>query len=85
MDSYAASWHLQWITGTLSRLHPKSMRGYVNAHKLRFDDRDGKDEAYADLEKVRYEGCIRDIFTKIQTFNDNAMVTGVALKKMILE
>jgi len=61
------------------------MTGYVNALKLRFEDKDAKDEAYAELEGVRYEGCIRDMFTKIQTFNDKAMVSGAALKKLILE
>jgi hypothetical protein len=85
MKSYAASWHIQWIKGTLSGIHPKSMTGYVNALKLRFEDEDAKDKAYADMENVRYEGCIRDMFTKIQTFPDKAMVTGAALKKMILE
>jgi len=85
MDSYAASWHIQWLKGTLSGLHPKSMTGYVNALKLRFEDRDAKDEAYAELEKVRYEGCIRDMFTQIQTLNDKAAVTGAAFKKLILE
>jgi len=85
MDSYAASWHIQWLKGTLSGLHPKLMMGYVNAFKLRFEDKDTKDEAYADLEKVRYEGCIRNMFTKIQTFTDKTMVSGAALKKKILE
>ena len=85
MDSYAASWHIQWLKGTLSGVHPKSMTGYVNALKLRFEDRDAKDEAYAELEKVRYEGCIRDMFTQIQTLNDKAAVTGAAFKKLILE
>jgi len=61
------------------------MTGYVNALKLRFEDRDAKDEAYVDLERIRYDGCIRDMFTKIQTFNDKAMVSGAALKKLILE
>jgi hypothetical protein len=61
------------------------MTGYINALKLRFEDQDAKEEAYADHEKVPYEGCIRDMFTKIQTFNDKAMVTGAALNKMILE
>jgi hypothetical protein len=60
------------------------MTGYVNALKLRFEDKDAKDEAYADLEKVHYEGCICDMFTRIQTSNDKAVVTGAALKKMIL-
>jgi hypothetical protein len=85
MKSYAASWHIQWMKGTLSGAHPKSMTGYVNALKLRFEDKDAKDEAYTDLEKVQYEGCIWDMFTKIQTFSNKAMVTGAALKKIILE
>jgi hypothetical protein len=85
MDSYAASWHSQWLKGTPNGSHPKSMTGYINALKHRFEDRDTKDEAYADLEKVRYEGCMRNMFTKIQTFNDKAMVTRAALKKIILE
>jgi len=85
MDSYASSWHIQWLKGTLSGLHPKSMTGYVNALKLRFEDRDAKDEAYAELERVRYEGCIRDMFTQIQTLNDKAAVTGAAFKKLVLE
>jgi len=85
MDSYAASWHIQWLKGTLSGLYPKSMTGYINALTLRFEDKDARDEAYCELEKVRYEGCIRDMFTKIQTHNDKALVTGAALKKLILE
>jgi len=85
MDSYAASWHIQWVKGTLNGTHLKSMTGYVNALKLRFEDKDAKDEAFAELEKVRYEGGIRDMFTKIQTLNDKGMVSGAALKKLILE
>jgi len=85
MDSYAASWHIQWLKGTLAGLYPKSMTGYINALMLRFEDKDARDEAYCELEKVRYEGCIRDMFTKIQTHNDKALVTGAALKKLILE
>jgi len=85
MESYAVSWHIQWIKGTLNGTHPKSMTGYANAIKLRFEDKDAMDEAYASLEEVRYEGCIRDMFTKIQTFNDKAMVSGAVIKKLILE
>jgi len=59
--------------------------GYVQALKLRFEDRDDKDEADASLKKVRYDGCIRDMFTKIQMFNDRALVSGAALKKIILD
>jgi hypothetical protein len=61
------------------------MTGYIAAFKLRFENRDTKDEAYADLERVHQEGFIRDMFTKIQTFNDKAMVTGAALKNIILQ
>jgi len=85
MDSYAAAWHIQRLKGTLAGVHLKSMTGYVNALKLRFENRDAKDEPYADSEKVRYEGCIRDMFTQIQTYNNRAMVTGAALKKLILQ
>ena len=85
MESYAASWHIQCLKGTLAGTHPKSMTGYVNALTLRFEDKDAKDEAYAELEQVRYDGCIRDMFTRIQTHNNKAMVTGAALKKLILE
>jgi len=61
------------------------MTWYINALELRLEDNDAKDEAYAELEKVRYEGCIRDMFTQIQTLNDKAAVTGAAFKKLILE
>jgi hypothetical protein len=66
MKSYAASWHIQWIKETLSGAHPKSMTGYVNALKLRFEDKDAQDEAFADMEEVRYEGCLHDMFKKIR-------------------
>jgi hypothetical protein len=85
MDQYAASWHIQWLRGTLSGKHPKLITGYVQALKLRFEDKDAKDEAYAQLEKVRYDGCIRDMFTQIQMHNDKALVSGAALKKIILD
>jgi len=84
MDKYAASWHIQWLKGTLNGIHPKSMTGYINPLRLRFDDQDAKDEAYADLEKVQYEGCIKDMFTKMQVYNDKASVSGAVLKKLIL-
>jgi hypothetical protein len=56
MESYAASWHNQWLKGTLAGTYPKSMTGYVNALTLRFEDNDAREEAYAELENVRYEG-----------------------------
>jgi hypothetical protein len=85
MDKYAAAWHIQWIKGTISGKHPKLITGYIQALKLRFEDKDAKDEAYAALEKVRYEGCIRDMFTQIQMHNDKALVSGAAFKKIILD
>jgi len=61
------------------------MTGYIQALKLRFVDREARDEAYASLEKVKYDGCIRDMFTQIQMNNDKSMVAGAALKKIILD
>jgi len=85
MDIYAAARHIVWITGTLNGKHPKLITGYIQALKLRFEDKDAKDEAYASLEKVRYDGCIRDMFIQIQMYNNKAMVSGAALKKIILD
>jgi len=45
MDKYAAAWHIQWLRGTISGKHPKSITGYIQALKLRFEDKDAKDEA----------------------------------------
>ena len=84
-DKYAAAWHIQWLEGTLNGVHPQSMMGYVNASILCFKDRDPKDEAYPDLEKVRYEGWISDMFTRIQMYHEEAMVMEAAFKKLILE
>jgi hypothetical protein len=63
MDGYAAAWLIQWLKGTVAGIHPKSMTGYVNALELRVVDKDSKNEAYADLEKVQYKACIWDMFT----------------------
>jgi hypothetical protein len=84
MQDYAAAWHIQWIKGTMVGTYPKSMTGYIAALELRFNDAEAEDEAYADLERVRYDGCIWDMLTQIQVFNDKAKVTGAALKKIIL-
>jgi len=85
MDKYAAAWHIQWIKGIMSGKYQKSITGYIQALKLWFEDKDAEDEAYASLEKVRYDGCIRDMFTQIQMHNDKALVSGAALKKIILD
>jgi hypothetical protein len=84
MDNYAAAWHIQWIKGTLNGKHPKSITWYIHDRKLRFDVNDAKDKGCASLENVLYDACNRDMFTQIQMENDKAMVSGVALKKIIL-
>jgi hypothetical protein len=85
MDKYASAWHIQWIKGTLKGKDPKSITGYIQALKLQFEEKDTKDEAYASLEKVQYDRCIRDMFTQIQMHNDKAMVSGAALRMIILD
>jgi hypothetical protein len=85
MDKYAAAWHIQWIKGTLSGKHPKLITACVQQLKFQFEDKDARDEAYAALEKVRYDGCIRDMFTHIQMHNNKALVSGAALEKIILD
>jgi len=85
MDRYAAAWHIQWLRGTFSGKHPKSITGYIQALKLQFEDMDAKDEAYAAVEKVQSDGCIRDMFTQIKMHNDKALVSEVVLKKIILD
>jgi hypothetical protein len=80
MYRYVAAWHIYWMKGTVSGNHPKSIPGYIHVLKVGFQDKDAKDEASADLEKVQYDGCIRDMFTQIQMYNDKAMVSGTALK-----
>jgi hypothetical protein len=52
---------------------------------LRFEDKEARDEAYADFEKVWYEGDSWDMFTKIQMYNDKSQLTGAALKKLIVD
>jgi len=85
MDKYVVASHIQWIERTISGEQPKSITGYVQTLKLLFEDRDDKDESSAALEKVEYDGCIRDMFTQIQMPNDRALVSGAALQTIILD
>jgi hypothetical protein len=85
MKKYAAAWHVPWERQALKGLFPRSWTTYQNDLVLRFEDREVRDEAYADLEKVRYEGDIWDMFTKIQMYNDKAQLTGAGLNKLILD
>jgi len=84
MKNYAALWHVQWERQALAGKFPRSWTAYENALSLRFDDKEARDEAYTELEKIRYQGDIRDMFTKIQIHNDKAQLTGAGLKKLIL-
>jgi hypothetical protein len=85
LKKYASAWHVQWERQALAGKFPRSWTTYQNDLMLRFEDKEARDEAYADMENVRYEGDIRDMFTKIQMYNDKAQFTGAGLKKLILD
>lgn len=85
MDKYTAAWNIQWIKGTLNGKHPDASTGYIHALKLCFEDKDAKHEVDASLEKVRYDGCIRHMFRWILMHIDMAIVSEVALMKIILD
>jgi hypothetical protein len=55
MDKYAAALHLQWVRGTHNETHPKSMTGYILALRMQIEHKEAKDEAYASVDKVRYD------------------------------
>jgi len=85
LTKYAGAWHVQWERKAFLGKHPRSWTTYQNDIKLQFEDKEARDIAYAKMEQVRYKGDMRDMFTRIQTLNDRAQLTGAALKKLILE
>jgi len=85
LKKYAAAWHVQWERQALAGEFPSSWTTYQNDIVLRFEDKEARDEAFADLERAQYEGDIRDMFTKIQIYNDKAQLTGAGLNKLILD
>ena len=85
LQKYAGAWHVQWERKALAGHYPRSWTTYQNDIKLRFENKEARDMAYSKMGKIRYKGCIRDMFTRIQTFHDKAQITGAALKKFILE
>jgi len=85
MDKYAAAWHIQWLKSPFSGKRPKSLTGYVQALNVWIENQEAQDDAYASLETAQYDGRITGIITQISMQNDNAMVSGVALKKLILD
>jgi hypothetical protein len=85
LQKYAGAWHVQWERKALAGYYPRSWTTYQNDIKLRFENKEARDVAYSKMGKIRYKGCIRDMFTRIQAFNDKAQSTGAALKKFILE
>jgi len=85
LQKYAGAWHVQWERKALAGHYPRSWTTYQNDIKLRFENKEARDVAYSKMGKIRYKGCIRDMFTRMQTFNDKAQITGAALKRFILE
>jgi hypothetical protein len=85
LQKYAGAWHVQWERKALAGHYPRSWTPYQNDTKLQFENKEARDVAYSKMGKIRYKGCIWDMFTRIQTFNDKAQITGAALKKFILE
>jgi len=85
LQKYAGAWHVQWERKALAGHYPRSWTTYQNDIKLRFENKEARDVACSKMGKITYKGCIRDMFTRIQTFNDKAQITGAALKKFILE
>jgi len=85
LQKYAGAWHVQWERKALAGQYPRSWTTYQNDIKLRFENKEARDVAYSKMGQIRYKGCIRDMFTRIQTYNDKAQITGAALKKFILE
>jgi hypothetical protein len=85
LTKYASAWHVQWERKALAGQYPRSWTTYQNDIMLRFEHKEARDVAYSKMGKIRYKGCIRDMFKRIQTFNDKAQITGAALKTFILE
>ena len=85
LQKYAGAWHVQWERKAVAGQYPRSWTTYQNDIKLRFENKEARDVAYSKMGKITYQGCIQDMFTRIQTFNGKAQITGAALKKFILE
>ena len=85
MKQYEAAQHVQWERQALAGKFPRSWPTYQNHLMLRFEDKEAWGKAYAELEKIRYDGDIRDMFTKSLMTNDKAQLTGAGLKKLILD
>lgn len=61
------------------------MTGYINTLKLRLEDKETQDVAYADLEHVKYDQSTGDRFTQLQMHNEKGLVRRAALKTLIFE
>jgi hypothetical protein len=85
MDQYAAALLIPQIEEIIPGVHLDSLTNYSNALRLHFEYKEARDEAYVSLGKVKYVGCIRDMFTQSQMHNDKAMVSRAASKRLILE
>lgn len=82
---YPQAWHVKLVRQAFNGKFPRSWTTYQNDIMFRFEDEEVRDEAYAKLTKNEYRVDIRDMFTQMQMHNDNAQLTGAALKKLILD
>jgi hypothetical protein len=82
LKKYAMAWHVQWERQALAAKLPRSWTTYQPDVMLRFEDKEARNQAYSDLVKVRYEGDIRDIFTKFHMYNDQPQLTGLGLRNL---
>lgn len=65
LKKYTVAWHVQWERQALAGKFPMSWTMYRNYLMLRLEDKAAWEKTYADLEKDRYAGDIRDMFTKM--------------------
>jgi len=56
LTHYAQSWHIQLEELALAGKFHRSWTRYQNDITLRFEDKEGRDEAYAKMDKVSYKG-----------------------------
>jgi len=78
------SGHIQSKTQALARKFQTISFSYNKVITDCFKDKKEQNGAYAERDRVKYEGDICNIFTSIQSYDDTAQLTRAALKKLIL-
>jgi len=81
---FAPAWHVHGERQPFAGKFPRSWATSQNDLMWGFNDKEAREEAYAMLENIRYDGDIGDMFTKIRMHNDTAPLTGAGLMKLIL-